>query len=121
MKPTLSAPAIFTEDGAPLRRDRLLYRQLAMALGGVWEMRVMEVRPWASITFTGARHRLALRLADTPENDTRITALPEHEFQLHGVIVADCCITSREPVLMEDAEGYRRAIDLEVELLTIID
>ena len=121
MKPTLSAPSpALHEDAAP-RRDRLLYRQLAMALGGVWEMRVMEVRPWASITFTGARHRLALRIADTSDNDARITTLPEHEFQLHGVIVADCCVTSRELVLMEDAEGYRRAIDLEIELLTIID
>lgn len=121
MKPTSLTTTLSACAFTPVRRDRHLYRQLARALGGVWDMRVLGVRPWASATFTGARHRLYLRIADTPENAARIAALPEYEFQLHRAIVADCCVASREPVLMESADGHQPAIDLEVELLTIID
>ena len=86
---------------APPRRstgDRL--REAVMALG---EFRGQVIthgeRAWASITFTGARHTLALVFAgeEAVEAGERfIAALPDHEFAIPGQLVADAAITEVE-------------------------
>lgn len=86
---------------APPRRstgDRL--REAVTALG---EFRGQIVahgeRAWASITFAGARHTLALVFAgdDAVEAGERfIAALPDHEFAIPGQLVADAAITEVE-------------------------
>ena len=67
-------------------------------------------RPWASITFTGARHWLTLsvpaHLADTVARD-----LPEAQLPLAGHIVADLVILRKRP------QGLSTA--LEIEALTV--
>ena len=52
--------------------------------------------PWASITFSGARHSLVLRFAgsDAVSDGERFVALlPEHEFRVRGQLVADATVT----------------------------
>ena len=69
-----------------------------------------DERAWASITFTGARHRLRLRFegAEAVEAGEQFIAfLPEHEFTIHGQLVADAAVVEvdhrLEPPLMDVA------------------
>lgn len=53
-------------------------------------------KAWASITFAGARHSVAMLFAgeDAVEAGERfIAALPDHEFAIPGQIVADATVT----------------------------
>lgn len=56
-------------------------------------------RAWASITFAGTRHALALHFAG-PEGveagEHLVSELPEHEFAIAGQLVADARITEVE-------------------------
>lgn len=56
-------------------------------------------RPWASVTFSGARHTVALAFegeAAMDAADLFIAALPDHEFSIGGKLVADATIVSVE-------------------------
>lgn len=60
-------------------------------------------RAWASITFAGTRHTLALLFAGreaVAAGEAFIAALPEHEFTLPGQLVADAAITEVEHRLL---------------------
>ena len=53
--------------------------------------------PWASVTCSGARHKIGLAFAGADgieAAETFIAALPDHEFSLSGSIVADATIVS---------------------------
>jgi hypothetical protein len=53
-------------------------------------------KSWASITFAGARHRVALEFdgAEAVERgELFIAFLPEHEFAIPGQLVADAAVT----------------------------
>jgi hypothetical protein len=55
-------------------------------------------RPWASATFIGARHRLAIALEgeDAAARATRLQAtLSEADVDFHGGFVADILVTAR--------------------------
>ena len=65
-------------------------------------------RAWASITFSGARHRLRLRFdgVDAVEaGEMFIAFLPEHEFAIPGQLVADAAVVEvdhrLDPPVME--------------------
>jgi len=52
--------------------------------------------PWASITFSGARHTLVLRFAGSDavsDGERFVAALPEHEFRVRSQLVADATVT----------------------------
>lgn len=53
--------------------------------------------PWASVTFTGARHRLVLAASDTPALRAWLAALPELDLPLSGHLVADLAVETEEP------------------------
>ena len=56
-------------------------------------------RPWASITFTGTRHTLALIFAGAEAvaaAEYFIAALPDHEFAIPKHLVADAAIGAVE-------------------------
>lgn len=60
-------------------------------------------RAWASITFAGARHRIALLFAgaEAVEAGERfIAALPDHEFAIRGQLVADAAVIEVEHRLL---------------------
>lgn len=70
-----------------------------------------ESRPWASVTFSGARHRMTLDARATPGLDRWLAALPEAEFALRGHLVADLTVAS-----VEHRDGRAR---VAIEALTV--
>lgn len=95
-----------------------LFRALARRAGPghALTLRTAHSRPWASATFTGARHSFALLLSGpaAAEQATRLGAeVGEVEFTLPGHLVADIAIVRRS----DGAEGAA----LEIEALTIED
>ena len=78
-----------------------LLRALAPALGPYGRISVEEVRSrsWASVTFSGARHDLALRLeGDGAEAAAErfLGGLEAAEFPLDGHVLADISLVSQE-------------------------
>jgi len=63
--------------------------------------------PWASITFSGTRHRVELlfRGAEAVEaGECFIAFLPEHEFAIPGQLVADAAVTDVAHRLLPEPE-----------------
>lgn len=52
--------------------------------------------PWASVTFTGARHCLALVALETPALRAWLAALPDLDLPLSGHLVADLAVEAEE-------------------------
>lgn len=82
--------------------DRL--REAVLALGDFrGQVITHSEKAWASITFSGARHTLALLFAgeEAVEAGERfIAALPDHEFAIPGQLVADAATTEAEHRLL---------------------
>ncbi|MCX7282944.1 MAG: hypothetical protein NTX28_02680 [Novosphingobium sp.] len=75
--------------------DRLL-RAVREIAGPLAEVVSHAETPWASITFSGARHTLVLRFAGSDavsDGEQFVTLLPDHEFRVRGQLVADAAIT----------------------------
>ena len=76
-------------------------------------------RPWASATFQGTRHTIAMCFAG-PEGLTSveafITALPEHEFAIARQIVADAAVSEVDQIMLPQPH-----LTVEVELLLLED
>ncbi|MCZ8172147.1 MAG: hypothetical protein O9272_10460 [Brevundimonas sp.] len=76
-------------------------------------------QPWASATFAGTRHTVRLAfsgLAAIAAGEVLIEALPEHEFNLPGQLVADASITNVEHALLPEPR-----MEIEVALLLLED
>lgn len=82
-------------------------------LAGCGEVLRHAERPWASITFSGARHTVALLFAGreaVAQGERFIAELPDHEFAIPGQLVADAAVISAvhemlpEPKLTVEAE-----------------
>lgn len=74
-------------------------------------------KAWASITFAGARHSLAILFAgeEAVEAGERfIAALPEHEFAIRGQLVAEATVTGVDHRL---APSPRLVVECELLLL----
>jgi hypothetical protein len=74
-------------------------------------------RPWASITFSGSRHTVALIFAGAEAmaaGGRFIEALPEHEFEIPRHLVADAAVIS---VLQETLPQQRMSVEVELLLL----
>ena len=86
----------------PLPRERRgpgirLREQLVELAGGRAEVLSHEETAWASVTFAGTRHRLALAFEGTEAiaaGEAFIALLPEHEFAIRGQLVADATVPS---------------------------
>ncbi|MBV9930859.1 MAG: hypothetical protein JO013_07930 [Alphaproteobacteria bacterium] len=95
-----------------------LLRALRAMLEGAGALVVEEVRSrrWASVTFAGARHELALRLeGDGAEAAAArfVAGLDAAEFALAGHIVADIALVAEE--------RRRGCARLRIEALTVED
>ena len=103
-----------TMAGAELKRALRVY---FVDLGAPVTVESMASRPWASITFSGERHRLTLCLPGPGAEaaaDTFLEGLEERDFALRGHILADIeAIASHR-----DADGQVR---LTLEALTVED
>ena len=94
----------------------LLSAVLALGEGHAELLRHGE-RPWASVTFSGTRHTIALAFAGLPAiaaAERLIAALPDHEFTLPGHLVADAAITAVEQTTLPEP---RLTVELELLLL----
>lgn len=79
-----------------------LLRALGDRLDHPFELDEIESRGWASVTFTGARHTLSLRLrGDGAEAsaDVFLDGLEAAEFSLRGHILADIVLVARESAI----------------------
>lgn len=90
----------FVPAKAPTRGPwlRLLSEVLGLA-GPAAEFLSHSERDWASATFSGARHTIALAFegADAvARGEAFITALPDHEFTVPRHLVADVAVASTE-------------------------
>lgn len=96
---------------------RLLSEVLRLA-GPMAEFQRHAEREWASATFSGARHIIALAFAGADavrEGEAFIAALPDHEFTIPRHLVADAAVASVE----HRQEPPHLAV--EVELLVLKD
>jgi hypothetical protein len=103
---------LVTAAGAELRRA---LRGSFVALGAAVTFESLISRPWASITFSGERHKLVLCLPG-PGAEAAVEAfldgLADREFALRGHVVADIEATGME----RDGDGEVR---LMLEALTV--
>ncbi|WP_225204611.1 hypothetical protein [Novosphingobium huizhouense] len=109
-----------TEPKAPRVRPTMGER-LAAAIARLAGERAQIVRhaetPWASVTFSGARHSLVLRFEGweaCDDGEAFIAELPEHEFTLPGVLVADAAVVRNDQVLLPEP-----VLEVEIELLLL--
>ena len=76
-----------------------------------------EERAWASITFAGSRHTLALRFAGdaaVAAGERFIAALPDHEFAIPRRLVADAAIVAVRHALLPEP-----SLEIECEVLLL--
>lgn len=86
--------------------------------GGTVRVESLSVRDWASVTFTGARHRLRATLTGAGAVGSAaefLGTLPDLELTVPGQIVADIALVAEE---RSDCGCYAA---LELEALTIED
>jgi hypothetical protein len=96
----------------------LLNAVLALAGNGA-ELVSHGERPWASATFAGTRHSVALAFQGNDgaaAADAFIAALPDHEFTMRGKLVADATI-----ILVEQVYLPTPSVTVEAELLVLDD
>ena len=94
----------------------LLSALLELAEGKAELVRHAE-RPWASITFSGSRHTIALAFSGAEAiaaGERFLEALPEHEFDIPRHLVADAAVIS---VVHETLPEPRMSVEAELLLL----
>ncbi|MEO1045812.1 MAG: hypothetical protein AAFX04_10265 [Pseudomonadota bacterium] len=98
--------------------NALVHELIAMTRGQA-QLRFHEGYDWASATFTGMRHRLALTFTGTESvaaGHDLAERLESHEFALNRHVVIDIHVTHR----VERHEGEPTLL-LEIEALTLED
>ncbi|MGN3973550.1 hypothetical protein [Tsuneonella sp. SYSU-LHT278] len=110
-----------TDCASPLRAPlgtagRLREALCALAGGQATVVRQTE-RPWASITFEGARHGFELTfdgIEAVGAGERFVEALPDHEFAIPGQLVAEAAIVAVDHRLLP---GPRMTVSCELLLL----
>ncbi len=96
--------AIDPRIGRGVRASEKLVEQIIALADGHGAVIVHSERAWASATFQGTRHRLMIAYAGNAAfaaGSAMIDALPEHEFNIPGQIVADAQTVRTEKKLDE--------------------
>jgi hypothetical protein len=103
------------------RRARRPWLQLLAELMAQAEERAALIRhretPWASVTFTGTRHRVTVAFTGAEAivaGERFIAALPDHEFSIPGQLVADASVAAVDHALHPQP---RLTVECEVLLL----
>ena len=117
-EPTRHCPMIETLRREGARGPWLMLLSELLTIAGPFAQLVRHAeRPWSSTTFSGARHEFALTfegMEAVAAGEQFIAALPDHEFQLRGRLVADAGVTSVEHSLID---GPRLALGIELLVL----
>jgi hypothetical protein len=85
---------------------------------GTFRVEELNSRCWASVTFSGARHRIAFSLSGVGAEaaaDVFLEGMDETEFDLRGHILADIALVGED----RDASGNRVLVTLDA--LTVED
>lgn len=109
-------------DRKPLRAARRspaerLREELQALAGGHAQFLSHSEKNWASVTFAGTRHRLALAFAGAEAVEAAesfIAFLPEHEFTIPRQLVADAAVTE-----VDHRIGPDPRMEVTVELLLL--
>lgn len=83
-------------------------------LGAAVAIESLASRPWASVTFSGARHRLALCIPGpgaAAAADVFLDGLAERDFALAGHVLAD--------IFLVDRCDEKKQVRLTLEALTV--
>jgi hypothetical protein len=91
--------------------NHALAAALCAAIPGKAAVLARTARPWASATFSGARHELTLVVPESAAAVAWLAGLGDHAFTLDDHLVADIALVSRE------ADGG--TLRLHLEALTI--
>jgi hypothetical protein len=97
---------------AGVQLERAVMRS-AVEAGVLLSVTAASATPWASVTFTGARHRLNLVAARSSSLDNWLAGLAETEFRLRGHLVADLAIAA--------AIDAAESVEVTLEALTVED
>jgi hypothetical protein len=112
---TLKRPA-----GRQARRPWLQLIEAVMALcGGSAELVRHTERAWASVTFSGTRHTMVLAFHGAEgltAGEHFIAALPDHEFAIPRLLVADATVIATEHGILPEP-----MLVVEIELLLLED
>ena len=95
---------------------RRLMRASFAGFDGHFQVEDIQSRSWASVTFSGERHALRLRLSGegaAAAADAFAGGLADREFDLDGHVIADIAVVSDE----RDARGT--TVRLGMEVLTV--
>lgn len=84
---------------APWTGCRLVRALAVSGLAAGCPVTVLDARrhPWSSATFEGERHRICVVLPETEAARVWLAALPEAEFRLPGLLVADVAVRGFGP------------------------
>ena len=96
----------------------LLSALMALA-GGKAELLRHAERSWASVTFSGTRHTVALSFTGSEAvaaGESFIAALPDHEFTVPRQLVADAAVIAVEHTALPEPK-----LEVTVELLLLED
>ena len=94
-----------------------LREELQALAGGHAEFLAHSEKNWASITFAGTRHRLALAFAGADAVEAAecfIALLPEHEFAIPKQLVADAAV-----IAVDHRIGPDPRMEVQIELLLL--
>ncbi|GAA0738179.1 hypothetical protein GCM10009106_26080 [Sphingomonas japonica] len=92
--------------------ERALVRAAAQA-GIVLDVITADAEPWASVTFSGARHTLRVETASGERIARWLDALPDLDLPVAGHLIADAVVVTRHD------DGVR--VEAELELLSVAD
>jgi len=98
---------------------RRLVRETMQIAGPYAEFLQHTERSWASVTFSGARHKVRLCFTGLEAMDAAddfIAALPDHEFTIPGWLAADAAIISVDQQALPEPKAT-----VEVEVLLLED
>jgi hypothetical protein len=101
------------------RTSTALVRALIALAGGGGVIALHNERSWASITFSGSRHEIAMSFcgaAAVAGGERLIAALPDHELKLPGAIVADACVVEVTHLLHPQPQ-----LELRLDILVLDD
>lgn len=90
--------------------ERALIRSAASA-GVTLEVLAARARPWASVTFAGARHSLTVRVDPGEVGQGWLSGLAQADLPVAGHLVADAVVGARREV--------GGGIEAEIELLSV--
>jgi len=102
--------------GAKVRGDRALVRAINELGGNAGQMLWHEQRAWASITFSGARHKMCWAFDGdeaVAHGESLIAQLPDNEFDVPCLLVADATVVAVE----QRADPPRLVVELELLVL----